>query len=61
MESKVRMKKVIVKVSKTNENIISDAAEKKNNVMIFGSKGKVIPMRIKRDKEETKSIKKILK
>ena len=61
MESKVRMKKEVIKVLKTNENIVRDATEKKKNVMIYGLKKKVIPMRTKRKKEETKCIKEILK
>ena len=40
---------------------LSDAAEKKKNVMIYGLKERVIPMRTKREKEETTCIKKILK
>ena len=61
MESKVRMEKKVIKVLKTNENIVRDAAEKKKNVMIYGLKEKVLPMRTKREKEETKCIKEILK
>ena len=38
MESKVRMEKKVIKVLKTNENIVRDAAEKKKNVMIYGLK-----------------------
>ena len=48
MESKVRMEKEVIKVLKTNENIVRDAAEKKKNVMIYGLKEKIIPMRTKR-------------
>ena len=59
MESKVGMEKKVIKVLKPNENIVRDSRKKKN-VMIYGLKEKVIPMRIKREKE-TKCIKKILK
>ena len=52
-------KEVVIKVLKTNEN--RDAAEKKKNVMIYDLKEKVIPMRIKKEKEETKCIQEILK
>ena len=45
--------KEVIKVLKTNENIVRDAAEKKKNIMIYGLKGKVITMRIKREQEET--------
>ena len=55
------MEKEVIEVLKTIENIIRDAAEKKKNVMIYGLKEKVIPMRTKREKEETKCIKEILK
>ena len=48
MESKVRMEKKVIKVLKTNENIVRDAAEKKKNVMIYGLKEQVIHMRTKR-------------
>ena len=39
----------MIKVLKTNENIVRDAAEKKKNVMIYGLKGKVIPMTMVED------------
>ena len=55
------MEKEEIKVFKTIENIVRDAAEKKKNVMMYGLKEKVIPMRIKREKEETKCIKEIPK
>ena len=42
-------------------NTVRNAAEKKMNVIIYGLKEKVIPMRIKREKEETNSMKEILK
>ena len=61
MESKVRMKKEVIIVLKTNENIVRDTAEKKKNVIIYKLKEKVIPMGIKREKEDTKCIKEILK
>ena len=61
MESKVRMDKEVIEILKTNENIVRDAAEKKKNVIIYGLKEKVIPMKAKREKEETKCIKEILK
>ena len=44
MESKVRMEKEVTKVLKTNENIARDAAEKKNDVIIYGLKEKAIPI-----------------
>ena len=50
MESKVGMEKKVINVSKTNENIIRDAGEKKKNVMIYRLKERVIPMRTKREK-----------
>ena len=44
-----------------SENIVRDTVEKKKNVTIYGLKEKVIPMRTKREKEETKCIRGILK
>ena len=52
-KAKWEWKKKVIKVLKTNGNIFRDAAEKKKNVMIYGLKEKVIPMRIKREKKLT--------
>ena len=45
------MEKEVIKILKTNENMIRDAAEKKNNIMIYRLKEKVIPMKIKKKKK----------
>ena len=42
------MEQEVIKVIKTKENIIREAAEKKNNVIIIGLKEKTIPLKTKR-------------
>ena len=41
------MEKEVIKVIKTIGNIIRDAAEKKNNVIIYGLKEQIISLKIK--------------
>ena len=52
------MEKEVIKELNTNENIVRDAAEKKNNVIIYRLEEKVTHTEIKR-KKETKCIKEI--
>ena len=61
MECKESMEKKVNKIIKTKENTVRNAAENKQNSTIFGFKEKVIPMRIKLGKKETKCIMEILK
>ena len=60
MEHKENMENKVIKVIRTEENMIRDAAEKKN-VIIYRLKDEIIRLKIKRDKEEIKNIKDILK
>ena len=59
MELKENMEKEVIKVIMIKKNIISDASEKKKSVIIFGLEEKTITEN--KEKEETKTIKEILK
>ena len=45
------MEKEVIKILKTNENIVGVAAGKETNVIMYEFKEKVIPMRMKREKK----------
>ena len=51
MKQKENVKIKIIKVIKTKNNIVRDAAENKNNVIIYGLKEKTISLRIKGEKK----------
>ncbi len=55
------VEKEVVKALKNNEDLVRDAAGKKKNVIVYGIKEKNITCKLKRDKEETKTEKDLLK
>lgn len=60
-EDKEDVEKEVVKVIKKNEELVREVADKKKSVIVFGLKEKTITYKPKRDKEELKSIKDLLK
>ncbi|XP_050703013.1 trichohyalin-like [Eriocheir sinensis] len=60
-EDKEDVEKEVVKALKKNEELVREVADKKRSVIIFGMKEKNITYKPKRDKEELKSVKDLLK
>lgn len=60
-ERQENIRKEVVNVLKNNGQIVREEAEKKKSIIVHGIKEKNIPMKINRDKEETKKAKEILK